>query len=444
MWKKRFRFTRLLVTAFIKRYYKFFLLSVFLGIAFFWFWPRISHRIPKVRTTHAVGIIGRYDEQNLPDFIINKVSIGLTQIDETGQPFPGLATTWSTSENGQIWTFELDSNLTWSDGTPIRAADIQYQYEDVQTELVSDTSIRYSLPETYAPFPAVMSKPIFKDGKGIGPYKITKVQRQGQALKLLEFYPTTRTSMLPSVTYRFYNTEEQAILGFKLGEIDEILELNDPGDIADWPNVTITEQIKKNRYTAIFFNLQGTVPDLQEKQVRQGLAYAIKDKSFGQPRVLSTIPDTNWAYNPNVKTYDYDLERAKQFLESDNTQALKLTITTFNELLPTAERIAQDWLEVNVQAEIAVVNTIPETFDVLLATQEVPNDPDQYALWHSTQAGSRLNYQNPKIDKLLEDGRKVIDQTERKVIYQDFQRFLNEDLPVVFLYHPSTYTITRK
>lgn len=443
MWKKKFRFAWLLTAAFIKRYYIFFLASLLLGITFFWMWPIISHRMPKFRANHTVGIIGRYTEQNLPDFIIQKVSIGLTQIDENGKTFPGIATSWNTSENGKIWTFNLDHNLTWSDETPIRAQDIQYQYNDVQSEVVDDYTIKYTLPETFAPFPAVMSKPIFKDGKGLGPYKITKVQRQGEALKLLQFYPITKTSTLPSITYNFYATEDQAILGFKLGEIDELMELNNTADIGNWPNVKVSQQVKRNRYTAIFFNLDSQVADLKEKQVRQGLAYAIQDKSFGNPRAISTIPETNWAYNPQVKTYDYDLERAKQFLDPKRTEPLKLTLTTFNELLPVAEKIAQDWLAANVHTEIVVVNSIPDTFDVLLATQEVPNDPDQYALWHSTQGGGRLHYQNPKIDKLLEDGRKVVNQDERKTLYYDFQRFLNEDLPAIFLYHPSTYDLKR-
>ncbi len=443
MWSKKIRFTRLLITAFIKRYYLFFLGSLLLGILSFWLIPYISIRLPKFRDTHTIGIIGRYNEQNLPDYIVKKISMGLTQIDESGQPFPGIASSWATSENGKVWIFNLDPTLMWSDQTSILASDIQYQYEDVQSEIVDDHTIKYTLPETFAPFAAIMSKPIFKDGKHLGPYKITKVQRQGNALKLLEFYPTTKLSTLPVLTYVFYSTQEQAVLGFKLGEVDEIIEMSNPEDIGAWPNVNLTQQVQKNRYTGIFFNLEGSVPDLKEKQVRQGLAYAIQDKSFNNPRAISAIPDNNWAFNPNVKTYDYDKDRAIQFLGTDKN-TLKITLTTFNELLPVAQKIAQDWLDVNVQTEISVVNTIPQTFDVLLATQEVPDDPDQYALWHSTQAGSRLNYQNPKIDKILEDGRKIIDQEERKKTYFDFQRFLNEDVPVIFLYHPSTYTVQRK
>ena len=48
-----------------------------------------------------------------------------------------------------------------------------------------------------------------------------------------------------------------------------------------------------------------------------------------------------------------------------------------------------------------------------------------------------------KIDKLLESGRKESDQEKREKIYFDFQRYLVEDAPAVFLFHPTTYTISR-
>ena len=83
-------------------------------------------------------------------------------------------------------------------------------------------------------------------------------------------------------------------------------------------------------------------------------------------------------------------------------------------------------------------------FDVLLAMQEIPRDPDQYALWHSTQAGNITDFKNARIDKLLEDGRKTLDQEKRKQIYFDFQRYLLEDLPVIFLHFPTYYEIIKE
>ncbi|MCS7092795.1 MAG: peptide-binding protein, partial [Patescibacteria group bacterium] len=78
------------------------------------------------------------------------------------------------------------------------------------------------------------------------------------------------------------------------------------------------------------------------------------------------------------------------------------------------------------------------------AIYDIPLDPDQYSLWHSMQTESNISkYANPRIDKLLEDGRVTIDIQERKKIYLDFQRFLLEDAPCVFLYHPEYYSIVR-
>jgi peptide/nickel transport system substrate-binding protein len=80
-----------------------------------------------------------------------------------------------------------------------------------------------------------------------------------------------------------------------------------------------------------------------------------------------------------------------------------------------------------------------------LAIFDTPEDPDQYSIWHSTQKATNItHYENPRIDKLLEDGRSQINTEERKKTYLDFQRFLVEDAPAAFLFYPDTYSISRK
>ena len=55
---------------------------------------------------------------------------------------------------------------------------------------------------------------------------------------------------------------------------------------------------------------------------------------------------------------------------------------------------------------------------MFLAYLKVPIDPDQYYFWHSTQTQSNIgNYNNVKVDKLLEDGRSTVDIEEREKIY---------------------------
>jgi oligopeptide transport system substrate-binding protein len=54
---------------------------------------------------------------------------GLVRLDpKTAQPIPGLAQSWEISPDGKIYTFHLRTNLVWSAGEPIRAADVVYSW----------------------------------------------------------------------------------------------------------------------------------------------------------------------------------------------------------------------------------------------------------------------------------------------------------------------------
>ena len=95
------------------------------------------------------------------------------------------------------------------------------------------------------------------------------------------------------------------------------------------------------------------------------------------------------------------------------------------------------------------INTAPiqqdASFEMLLAYWKVPLDPDQYYFWHSTQkTGNITNYNNVKVDKLLEDGRSTLSVSERKKIYFNFQKLIQDDAPAYFMFYPYTYIIKRK
>ena len=59
--------------------------------------------------------------------VLDDIFEGLTRLDQSGQPAPGLATHWETSSDGRTWTFHLRS-ANWSNGEPIRAADFVYAW----------------------------------------------------------------------------------------------------------------------------------------------------------------------------------------------------------------------------------------------------------------------------------------------------------------------------
>lgn len=53
---------------------------------------------------------------------------GLVDIDAQGRPIPGMAESWTMSEDGLTYTFKLRPGLVWSDGTPLTVDDIVAGY----------------------------------------------------------------------------------------------------------------------------------------------------------------------------------------------------------------------------------------------------------------------------------------------------------------------------
>jgi len=268
------------------------------------------------------------------------------------------------------------------------------------------------------------------------------------AIKLRSQYVDTITvaSSQEKLTYKFYTTQASAILGFKLGEVNVLQNLTNPGELASWNGVAASETTHFDRYVAVFFNTQD--PLLSDKNLRQALTYAIPDKPDVPLRALGPIHPNSWAYNPKIKAYDSDLDRAKTLFqefkdEGEESETITIRLDTTLAYLDLAEKIKTAWEQLGITVEVHVINFLPDEYQALLAVHQIPPDPDQYTLWHSTQGTNLTKIQNPKIDKLLEDGRKTIDLEERKAIYLDFQRFLLEESPAAFLFFQQTTTLSR-
>jgi oligopeptide transport system substrate-binding protein len=64
--------------------------------------------------------------------IIGDMLQGLTTDDPQGRPIPGMATEWSTSPDGLVWTFKL-RDAKWSDGQPVTADDFVFAWQRIMT-----------------------------------------------------------------------------------------------------------------------------------------------------------------------------------------------------------------------------------------------------------------------------------------------------------------------
>jgi peptide/nickel transport system substrate-binding protein len=430
-----------LIQAFFSRFKALIAIGIGLGFVIFLI---LSLIMPKYGgwQNSRIGLTGRYSSNNLPNDILEMIGDGLTSLDGEGNVVPNLASSWSTPDKGKTWIFTLKDNLFWQDGRPLISKNLTYQFSDAKVSYPDDKTITFTLQNAYSAFPSVASKPVFKSGLlGTGKWEVKNLNLVGEYVDQI----TIENSNKQRIIYKFYPTEERLKLAFELGEIDEIDHLMDATPISKWPHIKLSKDTNKGNYVAIFFNMGDKV--VGDKSLRQALSYAVNKANLGGDRAIGPISENSWAYNPQVKQYSFDRTKAKSMIDAmpvAQKNDLGITLTTLPLLLPQAELIQKDWEAVGVKTTVQVQSSIPTNYQALLAIFDIPDDPDQYSVWHSTQLQSNItHYSNPRIDKLLEDGRTILDISERKQIYLDFQRFLVEDSPAIFLYYPTTYTIKR-
>lgn len=437
----RLRYILRLTLAFTSRFKALILIGIVFGVIIFFAFRFIFPLLGGV-AVERVGLTGRYAANSLPTTILSMIGQGLTKLDRDGSVIPDLASSWETPDQGKTWIFHLQKGINWQDGKPVTSTSINYAFSDVTITRPDAYTIVFKLQNPYAAFPSVVSRPTFKSGLlGTGDWQVKNLSLAGTFVDQISLENKEKQTVI----YKFYPTEEQTKLAFELGKIDKVQGLFDPKPLDSWPRLKDLKTVETGEYVAVFLN--NSV--LSDKSLRQALAYAIDKDNLGGARALSPISIDSWAYNPQVKPYDYDPEKAKgligDYKKANKTDNLAITLTAPPVLLPQAEIIVRNWQSVGVNANLQVMSNIPNDYQALLAIFDIPDDPDQYSIWHSTQTATNItHYSNPRIDKLLEDGRTEIDTQARKQTYFDFQRYLVEDSPAIFLYYPTTYTISRK
>ena len=434
-----------IINSFLKKHKKVILYAGLVGGFIFLLTKNLIPLLPQIKPSQKIGLVGQYQISTLPHHISSNISRGLMKVNEKGNVEPDLVKSWKVLENETLYRIYLKPDNLWSDGTIISSKDIVFNFPEVEVSYPDELTVEFKLKESYSPFLVTLTQPLFKNQSiGAGEYMVKKIKYNGAYLKSIELVSSTK-----QLTYRFYSSNRAAWLGYRLGEVDQLKNLIINPLRENWENKANLEQsTNKNQYLAILFNLQND--KLSSKALRQALAYAIKDKSTDEDsRALTSINPNSWAYNSKVKPYDYNQEQAQDLFDKAMEEAsisgqLEISLVTSQSLLGKAESIAQSWKEtLDIKVNVSIINAINPNFEAVLVDQEIPLDPDQYALWHSTQPGNITHYSDLKVDKLLEDGRKISAPAKRTEIYQDFQRFLLEDVPAIFLSHPTNYTITR-
>ena len=217
------------------------------------------------------------------------------------------------------------------------------------------------------------------------------------------------------------------------------------------------------------FNLRD--PILKDVRVRQAVAYALDRRpiihyllrDFASP-AYSLLPPESWAYDGDVPHYEYNPERARQLLDQAGYPAVngvrfRLTMkTSTEESTRLLSAVLQRQLrEVGVILDIRTFEFATFFSDVTRGAYQVHSlrwvggneDPDIFEyVFHSDkfspQGANRTYYSNPRVDALINQARRVLDQNTRKQLYAEIQRILGQDLPYINLWYQDNVMVHSK
>ena len=437
---------------------------------------------------------------------------GLYRYNGHGQLVPDLAQGLpEITSDGLSYSVTLRENAMWHDTVPVTAGDIVFtvltaqnsdygiplsirgNWQGVTVEKASDRVVIFHLKSKYAQFPNVLTlgilpKHLWGDIKpsnfslselnlkpvGSGPYRFASLTKDdlgrlvAYKLAAWEQYYDGRPH-INNLEFRFFGSEEDLISAFNSNDIDNIGSVSGMHvkDIKFRSRISL-EQLKMPRYYALFFN-QNQSKALSDKNVRLAL-----NEATDRVAIINTAMDGNaflinspmmggiLDINPNVRSYDYDLDKATSVLKAggwttndagllargkDNTLELKITTSQWSELGAVAREVKSQWekLGVKVTIEALPISQLQQVikdrnYQILLFGEIMTIDPDPFTTWHSSQRqepGLNLAlYKNDTTDRLIEEARTTLNPLERMQKYDDFQKILLEDIPAVFLYSP--------
>lgn len=435
---KKLRLALVLTASYIKTHWTLFFAGLAAGLLLLYFSPQylFPQKFP------VIGLVGNYTPSSLPLLIQNQISVGLTKVLSDGQIASAAAKSWQFSDEGKTVTFDLDTSLVWQNGEKFTAQAINYNLKSVQLTRPAADKVQLTLKEPFAPLLAAVSQPLFKNGLiGLGQWRVVGLTFTGRFLASVML--VNRDSQ-EKKTYKFFPNDQALAVALKLGTVNQANGLHAPFGLENDAHYEVNQNFAPVTIATLFFNLQKDI--LDDKSFRRALVYALPNDFPAGQRAFAPQAMGNWVESKSAKKYPQNLKLAKNSIEKIASQSgkIKITLSVTKPLEETAKVIAGLWDQIGLSTTIDVTDVTPPTFDVYLDFLELTTDPDQYSLWHSTQNTNISHYRSPKVDKLLEEGRRTLDPTARKEIYSDFQKAITEDVPAAFLFYPNLYTVKRK
>lgn len=373
-----------------------------------------------------------------------------------------------------------------------------YVMEPVESiKIINDYTVQFTLKYAYPDFltgtmtfgilPAhlyegtdINTNPHNQDPVGTGPFVLTEWLHDDHAtFTAREDYHGGRPH-LDKVIYKVVANQSALLAAAEAGDIDSAAV--PPAEVARIEKDAAKKDLKlwtrwDFGYTYVGFNLAD--PMFEDVRVRQALGMAIYKPAIikvayygqGKPATSNVVPGIQWAYNEDIADYEYNVEKAKKLLaeagwvdtdgdgilDKDGKPFTFSFITNKGNTAreKTLQLVSTFWKKIGVNAEIDALTwttfiterVLARNFQaIILGWTGMGPDPDDYALFHSSQIEDGYNfvsYVNPEVDELLVQGRTTMDIETRQPIYDKIQELIHDDYPYIFLMYTKANTVYR-
>ena len=431
--------------------------------------------------------------------IIEQVFGFLVQDDTLSSIVPDIAESWEMPDD-KTYAFRLKKGILFHDGKELTSDDVKYTFETI-LDASFGSPLRYAFedideiitPDKYTvefrlkrPNAAFLDQarigivPKHIAGRmgsefglhpvGSGPFRfVSWIQDYKIELRAYENFSEGKPQ-IEKLIFRIIPDAATRFLSLETGEIDLLVNDFPPEYSGRFERNAHLETIKRSGiiYEYIGLNLENKY--LKNRNVRKAVAYALNREEMIRlflynlaDKAYSPLPEIHWAYNPDVTRYEFNPGKSRMLLDKAGFAdpdgdgpgyrfSLKYKCNSLNQESRQKAQIIQNYLKdvgINIEIESCefakLLNDIRKSrFDMYSLKWVGISDPDIfYKMFHS-EGENRNNYYNPRLDHLIELGRKELNVRKRKEYYGEVQKIISEDLPYISLWHKTNIAVMNK
>lgn len=414
----------------------------------------------------------------------------LVNADTAGQPLPGLATSWTVSDDGTQWRFTLRPGVKFHDGSALTAESVVNALEVSRSkpgllDKAPVTAIRadagqvvIELSQPFTPLLSMLAEnraqilaPASYDAThkvvqiiGSGPYRMTSLQAP-QKLTVARFHDYWGDApAIEQASYMAVGRAETRALLAESGNADMVLNL-DPASRSRLKNNGNVQLLSVSIPRSVLLKVNAGHPLLNDVRVRQALSMALDRQGIARailryPAAVDQLfpPSVAQWHNASLTPLTHQPQQARALLAElgwkpgadgvlqRHGKPFSLTLTTYPdrpELPLIAAAIQQQLREVGVRVAINTTNSgeiaakhHDGTLALALVARNFALTPDPLGTLlqdYAPQGGEwgAMNWSNATFNQTLADLVQGRDPAKSQAERQQLTRILQTDLPTI-------------